>query len=63
MTLLTPNLYWLALPLVVVVSIVYSASRHEAWPRIWFRALRLSLILVALLVMVTAVLLFFNTQV
>ncbi len=63
MSLLSPNLYWLALPLVIVVSIVYSASRHEAWPRIWRRAIRLSVLIMTLLVMATAVLLFFNTQV
>lgn len=63
MTAFTPNLYWLALPLVVVASIVYSASRHETWPRIWSRAARLSLLLVVMLIMATALLLFFNTQV
>ena len=61
MSILSPNIYWLALPLVIVVSIVYSASRHEAWPRIWFRAIRLSLLLTVLLILATGMLLFLNT--
>ena len=29
------QVYWLVLPLVAAISVVYSASRHEAWPQIW----------------------------
>ena len=27
------QVYWLVLPLVAVISLVYAASRHESWPR------------------------------
>jgi uncharacterized membrane protein YbhN (UPF0104 family) len=57
------QVYWLILPLVVAISIVYSASRHEAWARIWSHALRLSLWILALLVTGTALLLLINTNV
>ena len=57
------QVYWLILPLVAAISIVYAASRHEAWPRIWSHALRLSLWILALLVTGTALLLLINTQV
>lgn len=57
------NIYWLILPLVVAISLVYSASRHESWPRIWSRSLRLSLWIFAILVCTRAVLLLINTQV
>lgn len=57
------NIYWLLLPLVVAISLVYSASRHESWPRIWSRSLRLCLWILAILVGTTAILLLINTQV
>jgi hypothetical protein len=57
------HIYWLILPLVVAISLVYSASRHEAWPRIWFHSLRLSLWILGILIAATAVLLLINTQV
>jgi hypothetical protein len=57
------NVYWLVLPLVVAISLVYSASRHEAWPRIWTRALSLSLWILGILIGTTALLLLINTQV
>jgi hypothetical protein len=57
------HLYWLILPLVAAISIVYSASRYESWPRIWWRSLRLGLWILGLLVAATALLLLINTQV
>jgi hypothetical protein len=63
MRLSSVQIYWLILPLVIAISLVYCASRHEAWPRIWWHALRLSLWITGLLVVATAVLLLINTQV
>jgi len=63
MTPASVQIYWLILPLVVAISLVYSASRHEVWPRIWWHSLRLSLWIMGLLVGATAVLLLINTQV
>jgi hypothetical protein len=57
------HIYWLILPLVIAISVVYSASRHESWPRIWTHALRLSLWILGILAAATAVLLLINTQV
>jgi hypothetical protein len=57
------HLYWLVLPLVAVISVVYSASRHEAWTRIWSHSVRLSLWILGLLLAATALLLLINTQV
>jgi hypothetical protein len=56
-------IYLLAIPLVIVISIVYSASRHEAWPRIWLHSLRLCVWIFVLLFAVTGILLVINTQV
>lgn len=57
------HLYWFVLPLVVVFSIVYAASRHESWRRIWGHAFRLCTWILGMLVVATAVLLLINTQV
>jgi hypothetical protein len=57
------HVYWLVLPLVLAISLVYSASRHESWPRIWSHSIHLGLWIVGLLVAATAVLLLINTQV
>ncbi len=57
------NVYWLILPLVVAISLVYSASRHESWPLIWMRSLRLCLWILAVLIGTTAFLLLINSQV
>ncbi len=63
MTMSPSNVYWLVLPLVVAISLVYSASRHESWRRIWMHALRLCLWILGILVGTTALLLLINTQV
>jgi hypothetical protein len=57
------HVYWFVLPLVVAISLVYSASRHEAWPRIWNHSFRLCTWILGILVLTTAVLLLINTQV
>lgn len=63
MSILHFNIYWYILPLVAAVSLVYSASRHESWPRIWAHAARLSATLLGILAATTALLLLINTQV
>ena len=57
------HIYWYVLPLVVVISVVYAASRHESWRRIWWHSFRLGAWILGLLVVATAVLLLINTQV
>ena len=57
------QVYWLILPLVAAISVVYAASRHESWPRIWARSVRLVLGILMLLAIATALLLLINTQV
>ena len=63
MILASIHIYWLILPLVIGISLVYSASRHEEWRRIWFHALRLCTWILGILVLTTAILLLINTQV
>ncbi len=55
--------YWFLPPLVVAISLVYSASRHEEWPRIWWQSLRLCGAIFGILLATTLVLLLINTQV
>jgi membrane-anchored glycerophosphoryl diester phosphodiesterase (GDPDase) len=55
------NVYWFVLPLSVAISLVYAASRHESWRRIWRHAARLCLMIVAILIVTTAVLLGVNS--
>jgi len=57
------HVYWLVLPLVVAISLVYAASRHESWPKIWWHAARLCGMLLGIIVVTTAVLLLINTTV
>jgi hypothetical protein len=57
------HLYWFVLPLVAAISIVYAASRHESWRRIWQHAFRLSTWILGILLLATALLLLINTQV
>lgn len=57
------HVYWFVLPLVVSISLVYAASRHEPWPRIWSHARRLCLWILGILVLTTVLLLLINTQV
>jgi hypothetical protein len=57
------HIYWFVLPLVVAISLVYSASRHESWRQIWVHAFRLCTWILGILVLTTAILLLINTQV
>ena len=57
------NIYWYVLPLVFVVSVVYAASRHESWKRIWSHAARLCVMILGILAFTTVLLLVINTQV
>ncbi|WP_152050550.1 hypothetical protein [Tautonia marina] len=57
------NAYWFAPPLILVISLVYAASRHEAWPLIFRHATRLFLMIAGILALVTVILLVINTQV
>jgi hypothetical protein len=57
------NIYWYVLPLVIAVSLVYAASRHESWQRIGSHAARLCAVILAILACTTLVLLLVNTQV
>lgn len=57
------NIYFYALPLIAAVSLVYAASRHESFRRIWPHAVRLAALLLGILVFTTVLLLVINTQV
>ncbi|MHC5543371.1 hypothetical protein ACYOEI_34545 [Singulisphaera rosea] len=57
------HIYWFVLPLVVAISLVYSASRHESWPKIWGHAFRLCGMIIGILAASTTILLFINTWV
>ncbi len=59
----TIHVYWFVLPLVVAISVVYAASRHESWRRIWFHAARLCATILMILVLTTALLLLINSHV
>ena len=57
------NIYGFVLPLALAISLVYAASRHENWRRIWTHAARLCLTILGILVVITILLLLVNTQV
>ena len=57
------HIYWYIVPLVIVISLVYSASRHEEWRRIWMQSLRLAGAILGILLVTTIILLLINTQV
>jgi hypothetical protein len=57
------NYYVFISPLVAAISLVYSASRHESWPRIWWQSLRLCGAIFGILIVTTIILLLINTQV
>ncbi len=55
--------YWFVLPLVIAMSCVYSASRHESWAKISVQSLRLSGMILGILFLAMGLLLLINTQV
>ncbi len=57
------HVYWFLIPLVIAISLVYSASRHESWSRIGWQSLRLSGAILGILLVTTIILLVINTQV
>ncbi len=57
------NPYWFVIPLILAISLVYAASRHESWPRIWNHAIRLFGMILGILAVTTALLLLINTQI
>lgn len=56
------NIYWFVLPLAASISLVYAASRHESWRKIWWHAGRLGLTIVGLLAATTLLLLLLNRR-
>jgi hypothetical protein len=47
------NVYWFLLPLTAAISLVYAASRHEAWPRILRHAARLGVMILFVMAVAT----------
>ena len=58
----TVNMMWFALPLVVSISLVYSATRHEAMPSILSHSLRLGLMIGLFMVGIMALLALLSWQ-
>lgn len=55
--------YWFLPPLVLAISLVYAASRHETWKRILPHAFRLATTIFVIMLISTAILLFINTRI
>lgn len=60
--LLSIHMYWYVLPLVLVISLVYSATRHEALGKILHQAVRLFGVILGVLAITTVILLVINSQ-
>ncbi len=60
MNLASIHVYWFVIPLVLAISLVYSASRHESWRKISGQAARLSGMIFTVLLVTTAILLVIN---
>ncbi len=63
MNLTHVHVYFFVIPLVIAISLVYSASRNESWRPIFFQAARLSGMIFTVLLVTTAILLVINSQV
>ncbi len=50
------NLMWYSVPLIVAISLVYSATRHEAMGSILSHAVRLGLMIAAFMAVIMGVL-------
>jgi hypothetical protein len=50
------NLMWYSLPLIVVISLVYSATRHESLAPIFAHAVRLAIMIAGFLAVILAIL-------
>lgn len=55
--------YFFLIPLVLAISLVYSASRHESWSLILSQGFRFALMILSILLVITVILLVVNTQV
>lgn len=53
--------YLYIIPLAIAISLVYSASRHEDWPRILKRAARVGPMILIMLFITNLVLFFVNS--
>lgn len=56
------NIYWFVIPLTISISLVYAATRHESWRKIWSHAARLGLTILGLLSITTFLLLLLNRR-
>jgi hypothetical protein len=63
MSLTSIHVYWYVIPLVVAISLVYAASRHERWRTIFAQAARLCGMIFGVLIVTTAILLVVNSLV
>jgi hypothetical protein len=54
------NTMWYALPLIVVISLVYSATRHEATSAILSHAIRLAIMITVFMLVIMVVLAFLS---
>lgn len=57
------NIYWFLFPLVLSISLVYAASRHENWRRIWRHAARGTVTIFLILAVATVILTLINSVV
>jgi hypothetical protein len=62
MNLTNIHVYWFVIPLVVAISLVYAASRHESWRLIFSQAIRLCGMMFSVLIVTTVILLVVNSQ-
>lgn len=60
LALLDAGMFWYALPLVIAVSLVYAATRHEAMGPVLHHAVRVGAYIVGFMFMVFAVLWFLS---
>ena len=56
----TVNIYWFLMPLLIAIALVYAASRHEDWKRIWKHALRGCITMLVILTVATVILTVIN---
>lgn len=56
-------IYGFVIPLAAAISLVYAASRHEAWPLILRHAGRLFATILAIMIVATALLVIINSQI
>jgi threonine/homoserine/homoserine lactone efflux protein len=63
MSLTDVHVYVYVIPLVIAISLVYSASRFESWSKILKNALRLCGMMFGVLLVATTILLLINSQI